>query len=459
MNKIAWGIMLLFTCFGCSNTVQNDKVETTYFSLAKKVDEYMKAQAANHKFSGNLLIAKGDSMVYSKSFGVANRTFGIDNSDSTKFLIGSVTKPFTAFAILLLAKEGKVALDDKLSKYFPDFPDADKVTIKQLLTHTSGIKDYHAFDTWVEESKSDKTTPESTIEKVASNPFIFEPGTRFSYTNSGYILLGLVIEQVSNQSFESFIQSKILYPLEMHNTGVITNEKIVPNLAQGYTTSPRSVKKAAYINYRQPYASGNMYSTPADLWKFTQAVMNSSLLSKEETEEIFNVSEQYGYGWGIRQFDGIKAYGHHGGMNGFVGSITYIPSKEYFICFLTNDDNTPKFTISEDLASMVLGKEVSIPTPTEYIAPTSKMTEMVVGNYLVKAGDTLCVFSEDKRLYLQETGQPKHELFPASEYEYTFTLFEFNAVFSDLKDDKTQTLNFVGKSSVTAQRVAIPSKK
>ncbi|MEM6264939.1 MAG: serine hydrolase domain-containing protein [Bacteroidota bacterium] len=450
-------LLILFSC-AQRETQQPD-------SISQKLDAYLDAHVANNQFNGNVLISKGDSVVYFRSLGMADRAFGIPNDDSTKFLIGSITKPFTAYGILLLAQQGKLSLKDRLSTYFPDFPHADRITIEQLLTHRSGLTDYHAFPDWKAKSKGD-ITPQQTLDQVAEKPLIFEPGSKFSYTNTGYIFLGLIIEQVSGRSFEAFMQQEVIIPLGLKYTGVASNEQVIPHLAEGYTTNPRETQKADYINYRQPYASGNMYSTPWDLWKFTQAVMNHTLLPSETTERIFNNSV-YGYGWGIRTFDRVKAYGHHGGMNGFTGSITFLPEEAYFICFLTNDDNTPNYTLSEDLVSMVMNKPVALPLPEKLIPLTPDMKHLVVGKYhkgtidedsecnLIRERDFLTVSEENNKLYLQETGQPRHELFPIDSNRYALTLLEFHAVFCDVDSGRSQTLKFEGRSNVVARRLKL----
>lgn len=450
---IILGKTLLFLALGCNNSGQNKKTKPIEPVFTKKVNAYIQAHAANGKFNGNVFIAKGDSVMYSRSIGLANRENRTNNSDSTIFLIGSITKPFTAYSILLLEAQGKLSLEDKLSQFFPDFPKADSVSIKQLLTHTSGITNYHAFKDWRKDSKDKNTSPFTTLEKVKTSPYRFSPGERFRYSNTGYILLGLIIEQLSKQSFEDFIQKEILNPLELKNTGVITNEKDVGNLAKGYCTDPRETVLAEYINYRQPYTSGNMYSTTQDLWKFTKAVMNHRLLPREKTEEIFSVSQFYGYGWGIRNFDSTLAYGHHGGMNGFAGSITYIPSEEYFICFLTNDEYTPKSTIAEDLVALIKHKKVQLPKIDKLTKIDKDRIEKITGNYLIKPGDSLKVFMVDEKLYMQETGQMKHELFPLESGEFSTQLLEFNILFSKEQNGKMQTLSFLGKSNLKAPRM------
>lgn len=413
----------------CESTTTKNIAKTEQNSLLEKIDEYINAWVLGGKFNGSLLIAKGDSIYYYKSFGLAHREFNISNSDSTKYLIGSITKTFTAYGILLLEQAGKLSLDDRLSAYLPEFPKAESITIKQLLTHRSGITDYHQFKGWEENGRLDPT-PQTTLSTLLPNPSIFQPGERFSYSNSGYIILGLIIEKVSGLSFDQFIRSEITEPLGLGNTGVASNKRVIENLASGYTTTLRETTNATYINYMQPYASGNMYSTPIDLLKFTQSVMHSKLLPSEKTNEIFNSEKYYGYGWGIRDFNGVKAYGHYGAMNGFVGALTFIPEGEYVICFLTNDDNTPEYSITEDLVKLINGDNIEPPITKKMIELPQHRKAQVIGDYLVRVGDTLKIFELENKIYMQESGQMRHELFPIDSLEFNLTLFEFNVVFS-----------------------------
>ncbi len=455
MCKSTFFIVLISAILSsCNNHGDNDDAKALQHSeLSQKIDNYIKGHLANGKFKGSVLVAQKDSILFQQAYGLADLESNIPHTDSTKFLIGSITKPFTALAILLLEKEGKLSLNDSLSNYFPDFPNGNNVTIHHLLTHTSGIRDYHALPDWKEDSQRD-ITPNYTVMRMAAEPFDFEPGTSFRYSNTGYILLGLIIEKVSKQSFEQFIQKVILGPLELKNTGIISNGKAVENLAKGYTSTPLESKIANYINYKQPFSSGNMYSTPTDLWKFTKAVMYSEFLGKEKTTEVFeNNSGRYGYGWGIREFNGLHSYGHHGGMNGFVGSISWLPEAEIFICFLTNDDNTPKSTIASDLASIVRGQEVETPSKYKIKPLTKNIISTVSGDYLIKRNDTIHVFSTGDRLFLQETGQAKHELFNIGDYEFITPILEFGIQFSEIEMEKAQVLSLTGGSSLSASRV------
>ena len=411
------------------------------------MDEYLSAHTFNGKFNGSLLVSSGDSIIHFNTYGFADRDSKAPIDDSTKFLIGSITKTFTAMGILLLEKAGKFTLASKLSNYFAEFPKSDNVTIHQLLTHTSGIRDYHYFQSWVELSKSELTTMD-VINQVTTDPYGFKPASNFRYSNTGYIFLGLIIEQLSGKSFSEYIQEAILDPLALKNTGIITNEITPSGLAKGYTTTPKHTADAQYINYNQPFSSGNMYSTAWDLQCFTKAVINSELLPKAKTKEIFeNNGGYYGYGWGLRDFDGTKGYGHHGGMNGFWGSITYLTESQTFMCFLTNDDNTPKYTINRDLVKILKGEKVKQPMAFEYRAMSDSTLSHCSSDYLIKPGDTLHVTTDGSGLFMQETGQLNYELFQVGDNRFVMTMQEFDVQF------ESDSLYFEGIVNLSAAKL------
>lgn len=176
------------------------------------IDEYIRTHQSNDKFNGSLLVSIGDSIVHYKHYGLSDRNSEAPINDSTKFLIGSITKPFIALAVLLLEQEGKLSVNDKLSAYFPGFPQSDSVSLHQLLTHTSGIRDYHYFQNWKELSQSD-LSPMDVVNQVKTDPYRFAPGSGFRYSNTGYILLGIIIEKASKTTFDNYVQTAILNPL------------------------------------------------------------------------------------------------------------------------------------------------------------------------------------------------------------------------------------------------------
>ena len=220
------------------------------------------------------------------------------------------------------------------------------------------------------------------------------------------------------------------------------------NLAKGYTTTPKATVEAQYINYNQPFSSGNMCSTIWDLKRFTQRVISSELLPPEKSKEIFeNNDGYYGYGWGLRDFEGTKGYGHYGGMNGFWGSVTYIPSLDAFVCFLTNDDNTPKYTINRDIIRILKGASVDHPRRYAYRETSESQTMAIVGDYLIKPGDTLHVTSSDSKLFMRETGQLNYELFQVGDNRFVMTTQEFDVRFD------SDSIYFEGMVNLSAARL------
>lgn len=459
MKKTASILLIILTSllFGSWYSIDHNKnTRTAKNELASKIETYIQGHLDNNRFNGTLFISKGDTVIFHKSYGYANQQFKLKNKRKTKYLIGSITKPFTAYAILLLEEAGKLGLQDKLSNYFPAYPNSQHITIEQLLTHTAGIPDYHLSPTWKKDGQQ-AITPNRTLDIVSKLPARFKPGTRFEYSNSGYIILGLLIEQVSKQTFEEYIQEHIIYPLDLKNTGIVKNETYIRNLAQGYRSSPQQSKIADYINYQQPFTSGNMYSTPQDLWIFTKAVMNSRQLSEKKTKEIFTKNKgRYGYGWGIRKKGDRTYYGHHGGMNGFVGSISYLPEDDYFICFLKNDENAPWYTLANDLVDIVQGKNVLTPEKEKRITLSEEKKKHITGNYLIKPGDTLSVYQSKNELFMQETGQRRHQLFPIENNRFVFTQLEFMVTFSDRKENRNPWLKFTGAINLKATKIKSP---
>lgn len=442
---------LIFLACSAPKEEQSNAIAQT--ELEQKIDSYLLAHRTNNRFNGQVLISRNGESIFKKSYGLADKASKTKIGHNTKFLIGSITKPFVAACILKLVQEEKFALNTKLSLFFSDFPKSDSVTIEQLLTHTSGISDYHDFDDWKKLSQTD-LQPIDVINRVKERPYRFSPGSSFRYSNTGYILLGLIIEKVTGDSFEAYLNKTIVKPLNLKNTGVITNKKTIKQLATGYTTTPSGSQKAEYINYNQPFTSGNMYSTANDLQLFCKAVMDFSLLGPELTRATLeDNSGNYGYGWGIRNFDGTKAFGHYGGMNGFWGSVTYIPERDLFICFLTNDDNTPKYTINRDLVAILNGDSVDLPEPVIFIEPILATLKKVEGDYLVKPGDTLHVYSRKNQLYIRETGQIEYKLFPTKSGSFQLTMHEYWAHFHKNDSNEVIKLSFEGLVNFDAQKI------
>jgi CubicO group peptidase (beta-lactamase class C family) len=453
MNSTYLKFLPFLVLIACTNPKEEQPVVNSETELQQKIDNYLLAHKANSRFNGSVYISEKGKPIFEEFYGFSKKAAKAKINSNTKFLIGSITKPFVAACILKLEQDGNFTRQTKLSAFFPDFPKADSVTIEHLLTHTSGISDYHDFDDWKTLSQTD-LQPIDVINRVKERPYRFSPGTNFRYCNTGYIFLGLIIEKITGESFEKHLTKSILEPLNLKNTGVVKNDKTIDQLALGYTTTPRGSSLAEYINYNQPFTSGNMYSTTADLEVFCSAIMDSSLLGPRLTRATFEEnSGRYGFGWGIRNFNATKAFGHYGGMNGFWGSFTYFPERDLFICFLANDDNTPKYTINKDLVAILSGDSFQIPEPVVFIEPTLDYLRKFEGDYLVKENDTLHVYAKENQLIIRETGQIEYELFPTESGLFQFTMHEYWTRFHETDSNTVDKLIFEGLVNFEARRI------
>ena len=270
--------------------------------LEAKVDEYIAAAAERGSFSGSILIAQGDNVLMSKGYGMADYENGIPNTPQTKFNLGNITRQFTAMAIVQLQERGLLHVDDPVSKYLPDYPRGDQITLHHLLVTTAGIPSYAFGPEFAEISKT-PTSVEELISLFRDKPLDFEVGTSVNWSASGYVLLGYVIEQVSGMSYEAYIQENIFDPLDMSDSGYDINRPGVTQRAYGYLNTGTSPVREASMDMSNAYAAAGLYSTAEDLYKWDRALQTEKLVSRETLDAIFtNYFEsekgfQLGYGW------------------------------------------------------------------------------------------------------------------------------------------------------------------
>lgn len=331
--------------------------------LAAKVDEYMNGKVKAGQFSGSILVAQNGKVLVSKGYGMADLELDVPNTPQTKFRIGSLTKQFTATAIMILQDRGKLSVQDSICKYVPQCSSAwQPVTIHQVLTHTSGIPDVSRFPEF-ETLALSPTSAESIIERFKNKPLESKPGEKFSYNNGGYVLLGYIVERASGKSYEAFLRENIFEPLKMTNSGVDRNSSILNKRASGYTRQDNVLVNAPFIYISNLQGGGSLYSTVADMFLWNQAFNSEKLISKKSLEAIFSphtatpFDASYGYGWFIyKDKSNRKAVGHTGGINGFKSNITRYPDEKVFIIVLSNLDVAPVDDIANDLAEMVFSQ-------------------------------------------------------------------------------------------------------
>src|SRR5438132_8441593 len=241
------------------------------------------------KFNGSILIARDGKVLVSKGYGMANFELDVPNTPQTKFRLGSITKPFTAIAIMLLQERGKLSVQESIGKYLADCPEAwQTITIHHLLSHTSGLAKHDKAGDYLKTAMMPMTVMQ-LIDSFRNKPADFKPGDKFDYNNNGYILLGCVIEKVSGQSYEAFLKANIFAPLKMADSGYDNHDPIIKNRAAGYRSESATLFNAAYIDESQPFAAGALYSTTGDLLLLDQALNEGKLLSPKTQETMFTV--------------------------------------------------------------------------------------------------------------------------------------------------------------------------
>jgi CubicO group peptidase (beta-lactamase class C family) len=331
--------------------------------ITAKVDELANAYIKKNQFIGSVLVAKGGNVLVKKGYGMANIELAVPNTPETKFRLGSITKQFTATAILQLAAAGKLSVDDKISKYIADTPPSwSDITIHHLLTHTSGIFNYTNAPEFTKQMRQ-SWKPEDILGLVKNKPLDFTPGSKFSYSNSGYIALGLIVEKASGETYEAYIKKHIFDALDMNASGYDHASSILSHRAVGYTaTADGKFSNADFIDMSFPYAAGALYSTVEDLYRWDRALYSDKVLAKASREKMFTpFLNDYAYGWFAKSNGAHKVIAHGGGINGFNTTIDRYPGDDACVVVLSNVNSPAVGKIGQALAAIAFGEKYDLP--------------------------------------------------------------------------------------------------
>ncbi|MGG5208624.1 serine hydrolase domain-containing protein [Chryseobacterium sp. MIQD13] len=343
-------LMLLFFC----NISQAQSYE-------KKIDSIILTGFGNKNEPGGVfLIAQKGKILYRKAFGKSNLELNTDMTPDNVFQIGSMTKQFTAIAILMLEQQGKLKVSDPVSKYIKDYPSGDKITIHHLLTHTSGIKDFTKMKS-LSTIAQKEMKPEMMVDFFKNEPADFAPGEKFEYNNSGYVVLGYIIEQVSGQTYEDFIKKNIFEKAGMEHSYYATDRQVIPGRAYGYHQKEYGFVNKTVISFSVPFSSGSLMSTVDDMLKWQQALNQNILLNASETQKAFqkyklNSGKEftYGYGWHLKDMDGVPAREHGGSIFGFKSMGVYIPGEDIYVIGLSSCDCHSPTEITRNIVKVTL---------------------------------------------------------------------------------------------------------
>ena len=337
-------------------------------ALEKKIDELVAGHAKASGFSGAVMLAKEGTPLVAKAYGYANVEWQVPNTTTTKFRIGSITKQFTSMLVMQLREQGRIKLDESMCVHYTPCPDAWRpVTIHHLLTHTSGIPTYTGMPAWREVNMVPKTT-EQIIAFFRDMPLQWAPGERFAYNNSGYFLLGVIIEKITGKKYEQALQEMILTPLGLTDTGYDWSRTILPRRAAGYSGAGASLRNTAAIDMQHPYAAGSLYSTVEDLLKWDQALYTTRLLPDAAKQLMWTpFKENYAYGWVIpptvaTAFGGHRRMMHGGGINGFASMIVRLPEPKMTVIVLSNNDSATVNPVARDIMAIYYGHKYDVPS-------------------------------------------------------------------------------------------------
>jgi D-alanyl-D-alanine carboxypeptidase len=382
------------------------------------VSRYVKADL----FAGCVLVAQAGVPLLRQGFGLADREWQIAHVPTGKFRLGSLTKQFTATAILQLVERQKLSLEDEISRFFPQAPPYWRgVYLLHLLTHTSGIASYTSIPGFFAQQARIDRTPEEIIALTSSAPLQFAPGSRFRYNNTGYILLGHVIEAVAGRPYEDYVRAEILEPLGLAATGYDHDELILPERVQGYRYEAGQFKHAAFLAMSVPYAAGSLYSTLDDLLIWQRALREGKPIAAGSLALMFS-DHGYGYGfaWGIQQQFSRRHFVHAGGINGFSVVISLYPDEDLLVLVLANIQGAPVQKIAHDLASEFFG----LGGNAQPVVLDPALLADYVGAYRLADGEILQVAQEGSRLFIESAARPRLELVAEDDHDFVSPLVD-----------------------------------
>lgn len=336
-------------------------VNLSFAQLTQKIDSIIQTGFKDPNAPGGaFLVSRKGNIIYEKAFGKANLELNVDMTTDNVFQIGSMTKQFTAVSILILEAQGKLKVSDPVSKYIPDYPSGNSITIHQLLTHTSGIKDFTKMKA-LSEIAQKEMSPKMMVDFFKNEPVDFQPGEKFDYNNSGYVLLGYLIELVSGEKYEDFVKKNIFKKAGMNHSFYASDRKIIKNRAYGYHEKSDGFVNKTVISFSVPFASGSLMSTVEDMLKWQKAINSNLILDAAHTRKAFtkyklNSGEKfsYGYGWHLKDINGVPDREHGGSVFGFKSMAVYIPEKDIYVVGFSNCDCHSPTQIIKDIAGLVV---------------------------------------------------------------------------------------------------------
>lgn len=411
----------------------NTQEDSVKVNLEKVVATYCQQE----KFTGTVLVAKKGNLLLHKGYGFRDATKKIPNTIHSIYQVASIAKQFTAAVVLSLQEKGKLSVDDKLSKYYPNYPNGDKISIKHLLSHSSGIFNYTENKAFM---AGDQSAPVSLADMIAlfkDVPLTFEPGTRFRYSNSGYTLLGYIIERITGKSYQETLEATLLQPLKLAHSGYDYGALTDTNKSIGYQQySSESYDPAIKVHSSILYTTGALYSTTSDLYHWHKQLIKNSFLNASSTESMYTpYAGPYGFGWQIDSLFGRKRVSHSGSVAGFKSNISRIPDDDVCIIVLSNSSSSQVGQLTMTLLSILYNKPYELPIERKSIRLNVNTLIQYTGTYVISPQLSMAIFIEADKIFIQPTNQSKMELL--AEKEQLFFLKDFDMQVEFIKNEQS----------------------
>lgn len=430
MKHIIFSIFMLMTGFYSRNAFCQDNEGKL---IIDQFDKMLSAHFNPDETGATVLISKKGKVIYHKAFGMANLELLVPMDTDHVFWLASIGKQFTAVSILQLVDQGKLKLQDEITRFIPDYPtQGNKITIEHLLTHTSGIHNFSGIQD-PEKKLAYDCSPEEVIDFFKNLPMRFVPGTNWEYSNSGYFLLGYIIEKITGKTYGEYIEENIFKPLGMNNSYFANNKKIIKNRVGAYSPGNQGYENARYLNETHIYAAGAIQTTVSDFFKWHEAVHAYKLVKKETMDKAFvryllsdGKEVDYGYGWKLGHLYQSPTIWHGGGIEGYGTMEIYLPKEDVFVVIFTNCDCTYPKDLAMRLAAVASG------TPYQYedIKLENKIMETYTGLFENERGHQHVIRPLENQLAFQSGRGPKLVFKPFQKDKF------YNA------DDYMETIHF-----------------
>ena len=409
-----------------------------------RMERAIALRVSTGQFMGSVLVARDGKVLIDKGYGLADLASKTPNATKTKFRLGSVTKQFTAACILLLEERGKLKVEDPVKRYLPDAPAAwDRITIFNLLTHTSGIPSFTGFSDY-RATQGKPVTPEQLVARFRDKPLEFAPGTAYAYSNSGYALLGYLIERISGVSYARFVHDNLFVPLGMRDSGYDSSTEKIPRHATGYVRGRDGPVVADYLDMSVPFSAGALYSTTDDLLRWERGLYGGKVLSPASLEKMTTPFKSH-YAFGLQVEPGTgggKIIWHGGAIDGFNTQVVYVTTDKLAVIVLANLNGPAADNIATDLRKVMEGETVTLISDRVSVAVSRDVLERSAGHYFTDDGIVTTVSLQDDHLQSQDSGQTL-DLYPQSDTEFFSKNEDVQESFSDETREQATDMTIV----------------